>query len=216
MTKSERLLLILNLLRSRRNLTASNLAKECEVSERTVYRDIRALSEARVPIYFDRGYKLLTDAFLPPLNFTVDELLTLYLGLSSEPIQSVDSLRRSGKQALAKLESLIPESIRVDYENAKQRIKVQREKQCSRQTGDLIFDLLKQAICSKKQIKLRYDSTRSSEIIQLTPRILIYQNREWHLEGIAQRYRRRFRLGMIKNVTFSESDSFSEQNEACP
>ncbi|MCK4427433.1 MAG: HTH domain-containing protein [candidate division Zixibacteria bacterium] len=78
MAKADRLLLILNLLRSRRNLKASNLAKECEVSERTIFRDIQALSEARVPIYFDSGYKLLTDAFLPPLNFTVDELLTVY------------------------------------------------------------------------------------------------------------------------------------------
>lgn len=216
MAKSERLLLILNLLRSRRSLRASDLANKCEVSERTIYRDIRALSEATVPIYFDRGYKLLGDAFLPPLNFTLDELLTLYVGLNSEPVQSVDSLRRSGKQALAKLESLIPESIRADYENAKKLIKVQPETQRSIKARALTFNLLRQAICSEKQIKLCYDSARSSEIIQLTPRSLIYQNGEWHLEGIAQRNRRRFRLGMIKNVSFSESDSFSEQNEAYP
>lgn len=65
MSKTDRLLFILNLIRSRRNLKARDLAKECEVSERTIYRDIMDLSSANIPIYFDDGYKFLTDAFLP-------------------------------------------------------------------------------------------------------------------------------------------------------
>ena len=73
MAKYDRLLYILNLLRSRKNLNARNIAEECGVTERSIYRDILSLSEANVPIYYDCGYKLASDNFLPPLNFDFDE-----------------------------------------------------------------------------------------------------------------------------------------------
>lgn len=201
MAKSDRLLLILNLVRSRRNLKASDLANECEVSERTIYRDIQAISEARVPIYFDSGYKLFADAFLPPLNFTVDELLTLYLGLNSQPVQSVGCLKKSAKQALAKLESLIPEKIRVDYKKAKEHITVQPEKKPPHEGVVLIFELLRQAIRSEKEIKLRYISAQSSKHIELVPKTLLFRKGNWYLAGLIRKKIKYFRLDMIKNVS---------------
>jgi predicted DNA-binding transcriptional regulator YafY len=201
--KSDRLLLILNLLRSRRSLKTSDLAKECEVSERTIFRDIRALSEARVPIYFDHGYKLLTDAFLPPLNFTLDELLTISLGLSSDPIQSVNCLRKSAKQALAKLESLMSEKIKADYQKTKERITVQPEKKHSQKGETLMFELLRQAISQEKKIKLHCVSTHSSNVIELVPKALVYQKGNWYLAGEIQKKIRYFRLDMIKSVSLS-------------
>lgn len=203
MGKSDRLLLILSLLRFRKNLRASDLAKECEVSERTIYRDILALSEARVPIYFDQGYKLLTDAFLPPLNFTVDELITLYLGIRSDPVQSVDCLRKSAKHALAKLESLIPEKIRADYERSKEGITVELEKESPPRPVALLFELLKQAIQSEKKIKLHYASVHSSKVIELVPKALLYKRGNWYLVGLILKNISYFQLDMIKNVTFS-------------
>lgn len=53
--RASRLLSILILLQLRRRLTAADLAAEFEVSERTIYRDIDALSAAGVPVYGDRG-----------------------------------------------------------------------------------------------------------------------------------------------------------------
>jgi len=53
--RASRLLSILILLQLRRRLTAAELAAEFEVSERTVYRDIEALSAAGIPVYGDRG-----------------------------------------------------------------------------------------------------------------------------------------------------------------
>jgi predicted DNA-binding transcriptional regulator YafY len=199
--KSDRLLLILNLLRSRGNLKASDLANECEVSERTIYRDICALSEARVPIYFDHGYRLLTDAFLPPLNFTLDELLTISLGLSSDPVQSLSSLRRSAKQALAKIESLMPEKIKADYEKTKQKIVVQPGKRSSQKGKALLFELLRQAISQEKKIKLHGVSEHSSNMIELIPKALVYKKGTWYLAGEIQKSTRYFRLEMIKSVS---------------
>ena len=53
--RASRLLSILILLQLRQRLTAADLAAEFEVSERTIYRDIDALSAAGVPVYGDRG-----------------------------------------------------------------------------------------------------------------------------------------------------------------
>jgi predicted DNA-binding transcriptional regulator YafY len=115
MGKADRLLLILNLIRARKNLTPKDLSKECGVSERTIYRDINAISKADIPIYYDNGYKFFTDAFLPPLNLSLDENLALYMGLNSEDVNSQAALKSAGKTALAKIESLLSETIRDDY-----------------------------------------------------------------------------------------------------
>jgi predicted DNA-binding transcriptional regulator YafY len=63
-------------------LRAEDLADVFEVSVRTIYRDIQALSEAGVPIAGapGQGYSLMEGYFLPPVSFTVDEAVTLLIG----------------------------------------------------------------------------------------------------------------------------------------
>jgi predicted DNA-binding transcriptional regulator YafY len=53
--RADRLLSLLLLLQTRGRMTAQSLASELEVSERTIYRDIEALSMAGVPVYAERG-----------------------------------------------------------------------------------------------------------------------------------------------------------------
>jgi predicted DNA-binding transcriptional regulator YafY len=204
MGKLDRLLLILNLLRSRSALSASDLAGECEVSERTIYRDIHTLSEARIPIRFDGGYKIVTDeAFLPTLNFTIDEFLSLYVGLSSCPIQSVGCFKKSAQRALAKLESSVPEEIKADYEKAKKYVRFQPERDCPNHGADLMFELLRQAMWPEKKIKLHCLSPHSSEVVEITPKSLLYKRGRWHLVGLAQNQIRYFQLDNIRSISLS-------------
>ncbi|WP_370539714.1 helix-turn-helix transcriptional regulator [Algoriphagus sp. Y33] len=67
-----RLTAILTQLQTRRLLTATNLAEKFNVSIRTIYRDIRALEQAGVPILTEdgKGYTLMDGYKIPPVMFT--------------------------------------------------------------------------------------------------------------------------------------------------
>jgi predicted DNA-binding transcriptional regulator YafY len=70
---------LVELLHDRPGADGEFLAKACEVSERTLQRDLDALGAAGFPVYFDQGYRLAAPALLPPVGLTVDEALALNL-----------------------------------------------------------------------------------------------------------------------------------------
>ncbi len=79
MPRSERLVRLLTLLHTKAGMEAAALARACGISERTLQRDLDALTMAGFPIYFDHGYRLAAPALLPPISLTVDEALALRL-----------------------------------------------------------------------------------------------------------------------------------------
>jgi predicted DNA-binding transcriptional regulator YafY len=72
MRRADRLFQIVQVLRHKRVATAAEIAARLDVSERTIYRDMRDLSRSGVPILSEAGvgYRLLQGFDLPPLMFT--------------------------------------------------------------------------------------------------------------------------------------------------
>lgn len=111
MTRSERLLAIMQAMRARRSpVTAGALAERFGVSERTIYRDVATLNRRGATIEGGAGfgYVLRGDAFLPPLTLDVDEAAAVMLGLRFVLRRGDGALARAAASARAKLAAVAP------------------------------------------------------------------------------------------------------------
>ncbi len=114
MRRADRLFQIVQKLRRRRVTTAAQLAAALGVSERTIYRDVVDLSASGVPILAEAGvgYALAKGFDIPPLMFTRDEVEALVLGARIVRAWADPALARAAEEALAKVESVLPESVK--------------------------------------------------------------------------------------------------------
>jgi predicted DNA-binding transcriptional regulator YafY len=110
MRRADRLFHIVQLMRRRRLTTAAQLAERLEVSERTIYRDVRDLVAAGIPITGEAGmgYRLSPHVDLPPLMFNAEEIEALVLGARMVETWGDDELRLAARRVLDKVEAVLP------------------------------------------------------------------------------------------------------------
>lgn len=182
MNRTDRLLAILLAFQAQREMRAEDLARRFEVSVRTVYRDVQALSEGGVPIAAlpGKGYRLLDGYFLPPLSFTVDEAVVLALGGGFIRDRVDAELRRAADDALAKLQAILP---------------LERQETVARRRREVFFPTfsggpderklgaLRAAIREHRVLRLLYHSPRRpvAEGREVEPVSLVYAGLDWHL-----------------------------------
>jgi predicted DNA-binding transcriptional regulator YafY len=113
--RADRLFQLIQLLRRRHVVTAAALARELEVSERTIYRDIHDLVGSGVPIDGEAGvgYTLRRGFDLPPLMFTEDEIEAMVLGARVVTSWGDAGLARSAATALARVEAALPDRLKA-------------------------------------------------------------------------------------------------------
>lgn len=116
LNRTERLFAEVLLLQNRPNMTAEDLAEHFDVSRRTIFRDLRALSEAGVPLTYadEGGYEILEGYQLPPLMLTAREAATLLIGTEFTKLQPDLSLRKDADEVAMKIRSVLPDEVR-DY-----------------------------------------------------------------------------------------------------
>ncbi|TDC49647.1 WYL domain-containing protein [Jiangella ureilytica] len=128
--RADRLVSLVLLLRRRGRLSATELARELEVSTRTVLRDIEALSAAGVPVYAERG-RLGGFALLPGFQTELtglnhDEALALLVAGSRRGAQAF-GLGSALASAMLKVVDALPESHRDVAAGATQRLLIDPE-----------------------------------------------------------------------------------------
>jgi predicted DNA-binding transcriptional regulator YafY len=128
--RADRLVSLVLLLRQRGRLTADTLARELEVSTRTVLRDIEALSAAGVPVHADRGrhggFALLPGFRTELTGLNHDEALAL-LTAGSTRGEQVFGLGSALASAMRKVVDAMPESHRATASDAARRFLVEPE-----------------------------------------------------------------------------------------
>ncbi len=123
--RADRLLSILLLLQSRRRITARELAERLEVSERTILRDMDALSGSGIPVVAGRGktggWSLLDDYQTRLTGLSPAEIQSLFLARPPRLMADL-GLKRESEAALLKLQASLPAGVREHAELARRRI----------------------------------------------------------------------------------------------
>ena len=125
--RADRLVSIMLLLQVYRRLTAGELARRLEVSERTIHRDMGALSTAGVPVVAERGagggWALVGGYRTNLTGLNAAEVRTLFAGLPPRLLADL-GLNRDSDAAHVKLLAALPEAARADAEYARRRVHV--------------------------------------------------------------------------------------------
>jgi predicted DNA-binding transcriptional regulator YafY len=115
--RADRLFQIVQILRRGRLVTARDLAERLEVSERTVYRDMRDLAGSGVPVDGEAGvgYVMRKGYDLPPLAFTKEEVEALAVGARLLNAWAGGALSAAARSAIDKIETAMPEARRAEW-----------------------------------------------------------------------------------------------------
>ncbi len=126
MSQLSRLISILTLLKSKRILTSTELADRYEVSVRTIYRDIRKLEEAGIPVISieGKGYSLMDGYFVTPVQFTEKQANALITAQHLVSQTQDESFVHDFNEALIKIKSVFRSSIQEKSELLNDKIVV--------------------------------------------------------------------------------------------
>ncbi|WP_350347731.1 WYL domain-containing protein [Agromyces sp. G08B096] len=163
--RADRLVSLVLLLRQRGRLPASTIARELEVSTRTVLRDIEALSAAGVPVYAERGrhggFELLPGFRTELTGLNHDEALAL-LTAGSARNDRLFGLGTALASAMRKVVDALPERHRLDVDGMSRRILVDPETDLLVRRGagddvpDAVMLAVRRAVLGGRKLRMRY------------------------------------------------------------
>jgi predicted DNA-binding transcriptional regulator YafY len=163
--RADRLVSLVLLLRQHGRLTADTLARELEVSTRTVLRDIEALSAAGVPVYAERGrhggFALLPGFRTELTGLTHDEALALLVAGSRRGAQAF-GLGSALASAMLKVVDALPESYRATASDAARRLLVDPETDLlsrrvfTEEVPDAVVAEVRRAVLAGHKLRIHY------------------------------------------------------------
>ncbi|MEJ7560384.1 MAG: WYL domain-containing protein [Pedobacter sp.] len=182
MNRIDRLFGILVLLQTRKYITAEKISEQFEISTRTVYRDIKALSEQGIPISFEqpKGYFIVQGYFLPPVSFNTEEANALLIMERVVSGFTDKSIQKHYTTALNKVKSVLKTSQKEVLELLNDNIKVQLHDSMKNEFEHL--SILQTSISSQSIIEIIYiaQSAENSKR-EVEPIGLIFYAFNWHL-----------------------------------
>lgn len=215
-TRLARLVALLTLLQTKRTLTATELAQRFSVSTRTIYRDIRTLEQAGVPVVTQegKGYTIMEGYRLPPVMFTREEAIALLTaeklaaGLTDQPTAQLTGA------AMDKLRSALRRTDRDHVETLAPRIQVLST--VGQPDRPNAYQQLVTAITNQRVVQLLYSAADADEptLRDIEP-IGLYLSQQWHVVAYCRLRQafRNFRLDRIKRLTISQ-ETFAARPES--
>lgn len=200
--RASRLLSLLLLLQVRGRGTASELAGALEVSERTVYRDVEALSQAGIPIYTEQGRKggiTLQEGFRTRLTgLTRGEAEALPLAGWTAAAEALGFRAEATAAQLKLMASLTPEA-RADAHRIAERFHVDPLPWYHRSDTPSCLPELARAVWEDRRVRLRYESWRGEVARELSPLGLVIKGGIWYLVALDDRPKT-YRVSNIRSI----------------
>jgi predicted DNA-binding transcriptional regulator YafY len=219
MKSSERRMKLLLLLQeSRQKLTVNDMAEQFEVSRRTIFRDLQALSEINVPVTWEpySGYGIMPGYKIPPLMFTSRELATIMVGLNFVKAQIDKEMVEDAKGVELKIKHVLPDELKRFMDSLSGRTIVDPFLAFGpEKTSGGSWYLISSAISSNRSIRFTYTSKRSGSVSnrKVDPYLLVFYQDHWNLIGYSHKREdiRNFVINQMSEIEILEENF--EKNE---
>lgn len=190
MNRIDRLTAILIHLQTKRVVKADEIAERFGMSLRTVYRDVKALMEAGVPIGSEagKGYFIVDGYHLPPVMFTQDEAGSMLLAGKLVEKMADKSVRAAYESAIMKVKAVLNEAEKDHMQNLESHIEVhlrsRYEVKDRPEFPDHFLTEIQRAVGKKQVLHLEY-SNNEEEMTErdIEPIGIFYYSMAWHLIG---------------------------------
>lgn len=182
MNRIDRLLGVLTTVQSKKFVSAEYISHKYQISERTVYRDLKALAEIGVPIHFEagKGYSILKSFFLPPIALTTEEANALIL-ISSLAEKYADKISKKNiSSALTKIKSVLQTADKDKVNSLEEKILIYTFP--DNQSPPEHLTLIQRAIVEKIVLKINYiDNANIKSQREIEPIGLTFYSDQWHV-----------------------------------
>lgn len=216
--RADRLLSLMLLLRARGHMTAYALAEELGVSERTVYRDIDALSLAGVPVYTQSGANggvFLDKQYRISLTgLSRGEVLALFVESDAGPLHDL-GMGRAADESRMKLYAALPNRHQQDVAHIRQRFYIDPVGWLAGQPPAEALSVLQEAVWSDRVVTFGYQDTGGGMRARtVAAYALVAKASIWYLVGRkadgATRTYRVSRMGDVRMVgeAFARDETF--------
>jgi predicted DNA-binding transcriptional regulator YafY len=207
--RADRLLSILLLLQTHQRLTAGDLAKRLEVSERTIHRDMEALGIAGVPVTAERGtgggWRLLEGYRTNLTGLTGAEIQALVLARPSRLLADL-GLRQAADAALLKLLAAMPAMTRHAAEYARQRLHVDGAGWHDAAEAVPYLLPIQEAIWQERRLRLTYQRGDGATVErQAGPLGLVAKSGVWYLVAAVEGELRSYRVSRVQGVEATDA-----------
>ena len=210
-TRVQRLLELINAMRSGQAFCADELAAKLRISRRTVFRDLEQLERSGVPCGYDlnrRGYRIDEWYFLPPVGLTLPEALGLYLAAGKIAERRVFPLAAEAAWAMEKVMQSVPAGLRQYCLQAAAGVEVRWPATVDTEAVRAAFRTLQDAVATRRKVRLKYDSyyDKREITVVLHPYVVALLNRSWYVIGHSEAHGqvRTFNLDRILSVAVLE------------
>jgi predicted DNA-binding transcriptional regulator YafY len=199
---------IIYILKEKGKLTAGEIARLLEVSERTIYRDIDALSQIKVPIIAyegnQGGYEIDPGYFIPSIQLTEAEITSFLILLKLGKELKVPGLHKNYDMLSFKLLNAVSNDSRPQLERFFNKFKLYINRINPGSYVEQVLEIIMKSLEQEKKVKLTYYTPGKDSLTEreVSPYRFIFDEGGWYISGYChlRKAKRTFRLDRIKSI----------------